>query len=92
MKNINEELYALLAYLVSSAARLGEEPASYGPIRLIEGAKRLSAVLALTDEEKSSELKELAHLIEEGRQKSMSDEAAFQDMLDQTVERLVDIV
>ena len=88
----NEELYALLAYLVSSAARLSEEPASYGPMRLIEGAKRLSSVLVESGDEKSSGLKELIHLIEEGRQSSMSDDEAFQNMLDEAVEMLVDII
>ncbi len=88
----DEEMYALLTYLVSSAARLGQEPASYGPMRLIEAAKRLSIIMAASNDDKAEELNDLINIIEEGRQSGMSDEAAFQEMLDAAVEKLVDII
>jgi len=92
MSEENEEMYDLLAFLVSSASRLNGEPASYGPLRLIEGAKRLCQILVKSDDEKASEIQELIDIIEEGKLKNMTDADSFQSMLDVATEKLVDIL
>lgn len=37
-----EEVVELLAFLVTAARNLLDEPANYGPMRLLDGAERLS--------------------------------------------------
>lgn len=83
----------LLAYLVSSAAGLREEPKIYGPLRLIEAAERLCRLAAddpATSEERRAGLRELAELIDSRKNDCMTDEESFYSMLDEASMRLVD--
>lgn len=84
-----EKELELLAYLVTSAANLSEEPAYYGALRLIEAADRLTMLLLEQDGENAA-LRELAELIEAHKHKGMTAPVEFQQMLDAAAEKLTD--
>jgi hypothetical protein len=93
--NMNEqtqqEHLELLIYMLTSAATLGNEPKIYGPLRLAEASERLARIMLNRDPENSN-LKELIGIIQEGKQKTMSDEAGFYAMLQKAVSKLVDLM
>ncbi|QAT50740.1 hypothetical protein EQM14_13745 [Caproiciproducens sp. NJN-50] len=88
---IRNESFELLAYLVAGAAGLEGEPRIYGPLRMIEAAERLCKLM-LADDPENSSLKELVEIIENGKRKTMSDEAGFYQMLRDAAAKLVDCV
>ena len=84
------ESMELLAFMVSSAAGLRGEPAIYGPLRLIDAAKKLACMMAEEYPEKRQDLLELADLIESRRNSCMTDQEDFYALLDDASAKLVD--
>ena len=78
-------LYELLGYLLTSARGLLEEPGEYGPLRLVEGASRLCALMAENGSAYGAAVSKLKAGIDAGKFSVMSDPAAFQKNLDQAV-------
>ena len=81
----------LLVYMLTSAAALGEEPKIYGPLRMAEASQRLGQIILNTGCENRG-LSELIAIIENGKHKTMSDEAGFYAMLQDAVSKLVDLM
>ncbi|RHR21887.1 hypothetical protein DWX43_23020 [Clostridium sp. AF19-22AC] len=88
----NKEAYMeLLIYMITSAAGLENEPHIYGPLRMIEASQRLCGLMQ-EEEPDNEDLKELIRIIENGKQKSTSDEEAFYQMLQDAAAKLVDLL
>ncbi len=88
----NKEAYMeLLIYMITSAAGLENEPHIYGPLRMIEASQRLCGLMQEEDPD-NEDLKELIRIIENGKQKSTSDEDAFYQMLQDAAAKLVDLL
>lgn len=85
-----DRCFELLVYLVSSAAGLKKEPHIYGSLRLIEASKQLGQILADSDETKREAFTELIETIECSKNKCMTDQDAFYEMLDEASLKLVD--
>lgn len=85
------EAKELLIYMITSAAGLPEEPHSYGPIRMIESASRLTRLLLKTNPDDPA-LKNVLAVIESGRGKSMNDPDGFRAMLQDAVLAAVDLI
>ena len=83
------DVFELVVYMTTSAAGLKGEPKIYGPLRLIESSQRL-VKLMLEEDSDNENLKELVQIIENGKRKSMTDEAGFYAMLDEATQKLVD--
>lgn len=81
----------LLIYMITSAAGLENEPHIYGPLRMIEASQRLCGLMQEEDPD-NEDLKELIRIIENGKQKSTSDEDAFYQMLQDAAAKLVDLL
>jgi hypothetical protein len=79
---LNRELMELIGYMVTSARGLVDEPKSYGPFRLIEGASRLCELLSKEDGTDGQFLDELKQTIDETKFVLMTDMDAFVAMLD----------
>lgn len=84
-ENYEEEMLDLVAYMLTSARGLLDEPAAYGPFRLLEGASRLCAVLIAEGHGKAAALSDLKEKIDERKFVLMTDEKAFTALLDETV-------
>lgn len=67
---LKEELFNLIAYMITSARGLYEEPADYGTFRLLDSAGRL---LAIMESQGLSDpfLAELRHSVDEERERNM---------------------
>lgn len=67
--DLESKVYEYLAFLISSARRLFEEPI-YGPLRLLDAARRFLNIVVtyrlITDERVLSDLRELMKKIDEG--------------------------
>lgn len=85
------DYFELLVYMITSAAGLEGEPRIYGPLRMIEASQRLCRLI-LSENPKNQNLKELIELIENGKGKTMSDEKAFYQMLQDAAAKLVDCI
>jgi hypothetical protein len=84
---LQEELFHLTAYLITSARGLYEEPADYGVFRLLDAAGRLLEIMednGLLDDPFLGELKQM---VDEERAGSMDDERQRQS-LDEMVQRI----
>lgn len=86
----------LLAYMITSAAGLSGEPSIYGPLRLIESAKRIASMqveaLDQEDPERAAKLRHLVQLIDERQNDCMTNEASFYAMLDDAAALLADLL
>jgi hypothetical protein len=83
------DLTEFVGFLVTSARGLMDEPAHYGPFRLIDATSRLVAILerrGLSTEFMSS----LRGRIEAGKETSMGTTEEFKAFLDELVIRLVE--
>lgn len=85
-----DRCFELLVYLVSSAAGLKKEPHIYGSLRLIEASRQLGQILADADDTKSAAFTELIDTIENSKNKCMTDQDAFYQMLEEASLKLVD--
>ena len=83
-------LTELLVFMVTSAAGLPGEPKSYGPLRLIDSAWRLAAIMLAEDPENPA-LQELISMIDTHRQENMTDPEAFVRMLNDAAACCVDL-
>ena len=88
---LEEQIFELISYIVVSARNLLEEPARYGPFRLIDTAGRLIEILEKADMA-GERLTEIRNKIDAGKLTAMGDEREFQDFLDSLVFHLVDEV
>lgn len=79
------ELIELLAYMITSARGLLDEPASYGPFRLIDGASRLCGIMAEAGSGEADFLNALQIKIDEQKFSVMSDAEQFNNLLDEAV-------
>lgn len=82
-----QRLGQLLCYMAASARGLLDEPAAYGPFRLIDAVSRLIEILE-TEGPADEHLKSIRVLIEDSKYLVMSDMHAFTKMLDQAVVEL----
>lgn len=89
MKN-REACFELLVYLITSAGGIKGEPEIYAPLRLIEAAQRLCRIMEAEGDTEQKGIGELIALIEEGKQKSMSDPDGFYTMIGAASEKLID--
>ncbi len=85
---LKEELFNLIAYMITSARGLYDEPNDYGTFRLIDSAGRL---LAIMESQGLSDpfLAELRQSVDEEREGNM-DPDRQSDRLDQLVLKLAD--
>ena len=70
--------------MVTSACNLVDETKSYGPLRLIEAASRLIAILS-ENQSSSPELEKIQEKIEQGKYKVMESESQFSLFLNELV-------
>lgn len=88
----NKDAYLeLLIYMITSAAGLENEPHIYGSLRMIEASQRLCKLIQENDPD-NEHVKELIEIIENGKQKSTSDEEGFYQMLQDASAKLVDFL
>lgn len=84
-EQFEDEMLDLLAYMLTSARGLIDEPAVYGPFRLLEGVSRVCGILIETDHRKAEALRGLKSKIDERKFLLMTDEPAFIELLDEAV-------
>jgi uncharacterized protein DUF6092 len=80
-----DEVLELIAYLVTSARGLLDEPADYGPMRLINAAQRVCAQAAprMEDAALRSALEQLADGLSRDAARRISDPAGYRRALDE---------
>jgi len=81
---LQEQLFELVGYMITSARNLMDETPLYGPFRLVDAASRLVQVLeaeGIADDRLAS----LRWRIDEGKYSVMGDPKAFLDYLDALV-------
>lgn len=81
----HQQTLDLLAYMITSARGLLDEPASYGPLRLIDGASRLCALFMENSSEDAQFFTELKNKIDQRKFSLMTDPAEFNALLDEAV-------
>jgi len=79
-----EEVFELLAFLVSAARSLIEEPADYGPMRLLTAAQKLCAFAAPRSADDTGVFADLAEHIPHGLRQRLRDPQGYVDFLDET--------
>ena len=84
-ENTNDQLIDLMAYMLTSARGLMDEPASYGPFRLIDGASRLCGIIAENGYGNNDFLEDLQQKIDERKFSVMSDLDEFKSLADEAV-------
>ncbi len=80
-EELNNEFFALLAFLVVSARNCVEEPKLYGPLRLIDGASRLIEILEKAGIEDPF-FQEVKEKIDQNKYTVMSNRNQFVQFLD----------
>jgi hypothetical protein len=86
---LEQRLYELVGYMVTSGRNLLDETPLYGPFRLVDAASRLIAILE--DEGLASpRLSLLRERIEAGKYSVVREAGEFRDFLDSLVDALVD--
>lgn len=86
---LEEQIFELISYMSVSARNLLEEPARYGPFRLVDAASRLVDVLK-ADGLESERLDRVQAKIEEGKYSAMGTEEDFESFLEGLVLFLVE--
>jgi Family of unknown function (DUF6092) len=86
---LEEQIFELISYMSVSARNLLEEPARYGPFRLVDAASRLVDVLKANGLE-SDRLDRVQAKIEEGKYSAMGTEDEFESFLEGLVLFLVE--
>jgi hypothetical protein len=81
----NRENIELIAYMLTSARNLMDEPALYGPFRLLEGVSRLCELLTQSGHADKEFLSTLKEKIDEGKFSVMTDVDSFVSMMDEVV-------
>ncbi len=75
----------LLAYMLTSARGLVDEPATYGPFRLVDGVSRLCDLLIAKGHPEAVFLQNLKNKIDERKFVLMTDAEAFVALMDEIV-------
>jgi len=88
-KVFEDKIFGLVSYVVVSARNLLEEPARYGPFRLVDTASRLIDILEEAGMS-SDRLKAVRDRIEAGKYSAMGTEEEFEQFLETTVFSVVD--
>lgn len=86
-----DKIFELVSYVVVSARNLLEEPARYGPFRLVDTASRLINVLN-ESAMSSDRLSAIRDQIEAGKYSAMSTEEEFEKFLESLVFYVVDAI
>jgi hypothetical protein len=88
---LEERVFELVGYMVTSGRNLLTETPLYGPFRLVDAASRLISIL---EEEGvgSDRLQAMRTEIDAGKYSVMSDVKKFESFLDSLVDTLVDHV
>ncbi|MBQ6439232.1 MAG: hypothetical protein IJJ06_03710 [Mogibacterium sp.] len=84
-------LTELLIYMATSAAGLTDEPANYGPLRMITAAQKLTEYMLKQDPD-NAVLRAIADDIEENKGRYSTSPDAFAEMLNRVVEKTVDLL
>ena len=83
--NYEQEMTELIAFMITSARNLLDEPKNYGPLRLLEGVSRLSKILSEGGFENKDFLLDLKDSIDDKKFLIMSDFDSFIDFMDGAV-------
>lgn len=83
-----ERMYNLVSYMITSAANLGDEPHSYGPMRLVEAARRLLTILQ-QEGLSSPRLSRLSESLETGSDAAADSEEAMRAFLEALMDDVV---
>jgi hypothetical protein len=75
----------LIAYMLTSARNLMDEPALYGPFRLLDGVSRLCELLIDAGHSDKAFLSELKEKIDNGKYAVMTDVDSFVALMDEVV-------
>jgi hypothetical protein len=86
---LEERIFELVSYIAVSARNLLEEPARYGPLRLVDTASRLIDIIE-KEGVASKRLTMIRQKIEEGKYTAMGTEEEFQAFLESLVLLLVE--
>ena len=90
-KALEEKIFELVSYVVVSARNLLEEPARYGPFRLVDTVSRLVDILEEAGMS-SDRLNAVRDKIEEGKYSAMGPEEEYEAFLESTVFHVVDAI
>ena len=90
-ETFKEQIFGLVGYMLTSACNLVNETKSYGPLRLIDAASRLIAILS-ENNISSPSLEKIQEKIEEGKLKVMEDDSEFSSFLNDLVLYTVKLV
>jgi hypothetical protein len=82
---LDREMLEFMGYLVTSARGLVDEPALYGPFRLLEGVSKLCAILDQAGIGDQVFIASLQKKIDEGKFSLMTDPDAFIALMDDVV-------
>lgn len=80
-ENFKNDVYSLLAYIISSAVGCVSEPRLYGPMRLADTAGKMIHLLEEHDLLRTAGLNSIADRIETDKLLCMDDEQGFIQML-----------
>ncbi|OAA87954.1 MULTISPECIES: DUF6092 family protein [Clostridium] len=89
---MNEKLIELLAYIVSSAVGCLNEPKIYGSLRLIDTTQKIIELFNELNLVEDENLNKIANIINEEKSLCMSDDAAFEKMLNSVSDKLVQLI
>lgn len=89
---MNDKVYQLLAYIISSAIGCLKEPKIYGPLRLIDTTEKIILLFSDLGLFQEKQLNEIANIIEEEKWLCMSDELAFEQMLNNVSNKLAKLM
>jgi len=84
-KNFEQGILDCIAYMLTSARGLIDEPRIYGPFRLADGVSRLCALLAENGHKDKEFLENLQKKIDEKKYSVMTDQEAFVSLLDDVI-------
>lgn len=84
-KPFDRDSIELIAYMLTSARNLTDEPALYGPFRLLEGVSRLCDLLLEAGHSDKAFLTGLKEKIDNGKFSVMTDVESFTTLMDEVV-------
>jgi hypothetical protein len=82
---LDDGLFDLIGYLLTSARGLLDEPAEYGPFRLVEGVSRLCGLMSDSSSRHQELLGRLKLIIDRDKFTMMTDAEVFKGLLDNAV-------
>jgi len=86
-----DKIFELVSYMVTSARNLLEEPARYGPFRLVDAVSRLIEILEEAGSS-SERLNAIREKIDSGKYSAMGTEEEFEEFLESAVFVVVDAI